>query len=175
MAKYVSFLRGINVGGRIIKMADLKACFEAMGFKNVSTLLQTGNVIFESDKAATDLKSQIEKALTKSFNYPARIWLIPLDDLQKIIAANPFADAGSDYHQYVIFFEGNLAKDFAAEVLESVGEEVKAGRNVVYWKVQKGMTLKSQRGKLLAKPKYRDFNTNRNINTLQKMLKLGQV
>jgi uncharacterized protein (DUF1697 family) len=53
MTKYVAFLRGINVGGRIIKMADLRICLEKAGFGDVKTILQTGNVIFESDISDT--------------------------------------------------------------------------------------------------------------------------
>jgi uncharacterized protein (DUF1697 family) len=68
MTKYVAFLRGINVGGRIIKMTKLKACFEKAGFSNVSTLLQTGNISFESDKKERELKTEIETLLTNTFN-----------------------------------------------------------------------------------------------------------
>ncbi|NCP46313.1 MAG: DUF1697 domain-containing protein, partial [Flavobacteriales bacterium] len=50
MNQYLALLRGINVGGNnIIKMVDLKACFEKMGFTDVKTYIQSGNVIFTSD------------------------------------------------------------------------------------------------------------------------------
>lgn len=170
MTKYVAFLRGINVGGRIIKKDELKACFEKAGYKNVTTWLQTGNVTFESDKQVSALKKEIEAALTKTFNYPAKVIVLSTANLKKIIEANPFEGAPKDYHQYVIFFENGLEKDFIAEVPEAKGEKTKAGQGVVYWKVQKGMTLQSQRGKLLTQAKYKNFNTNRNINTLKKIV-----
>jgi uncharacterized protein (DUF1697 family) len=91
--------------------------------------------------------------------------------LRKIIESNPFSGAPADYHQYVIFFENGLEKDFVSEVQEAKGEKTKAGKGVVYWKVKKGMTLQSQRGKLLTRPKYKNFNTNRNIRTLEKIVK----
>jgi uncharacterized protein (DUF1697 family) len=169
--KYVAFLRGVNVGGRIVNMAELKVCFEKLGFKNVSTLLNSGNVIFESDLKEPELKKKIEEALTKTFNYPAKVWVVSIEYVQKIVDANPFSDAPKDYHQYVIFMESDLEKDFVAEPMKLEGEEVKAGEGIVYWKVQKGLTLKSHRGKLLSKAKYKDRNTNRNINTLQRLLK----
>lgn len=170
MNKYAVFLRGINVGGRIIKMTDLKACFEKMGLKNVTTLLQSGNVIFESESDKTALKNKIEEGLTKTFNYPAKVWVESVNDIQKIVKDNPFAAAPPEYHQYVIFFENGLEKDFANEIVGTVDEDVKAGKGVAYWKVQKGLTLKSPHGKLLAKSKYKNLNTNRNINTLQKII-----
>ncbi len=171
MNKYVAFLRGINVGGRIIKMAELKACFEKAGFKDVSTLLQTGNVVFESNLTEPKLKKQIEELLTKEFNYPAKVQVISIKNLKKIVQDNPFANAPADYHQYVIFIENDLEIQLVADAGKQLGEEVKAGHAVVYWKVRKGQTLTTPFAKLLTKSKYKDFNTNRNINTLQKILK----
>lgn len=49
--EYAAFLRGVNVGGRVIKMAELKACFERVGFGDVRTFLQSGNVIFGSNSS----------------------------------------------------------------------------------------------------------------------------
>jgi len=171
MAKYAAFLRGINVGGRIIKMAELKTCLEKAGLEQVKTLLQSGNVTFESDKNASQLKSLIEETLTQTFNYPAKVWVIPLENIRKIVVANPFADASADYHQYVVFIENDLEVKLVAEAGKQLGEEVSVGPGVVYWKVQKGQTLKSPFAKLLSKSKYREFNTNRNINTLQKIVR----
>jgi uncharacterized protein (DUF1697 family) len=171
MAKYVAFLRGVNVGGRVIKMAELKTCFEKAGFKDVKTVLQSGNVIFESAKKQPALKSEIEKLLTKTFNYPAKAQVYSLDRLARIVKDYPFASQ-DDYHSYVIFLENGLEKDLVADVsqLDKKLEQIKSGQGVVYWRVQKGMTLKSHFAKLLTKSKYKDFNTNRNLNTLQKIL-----
>ncbi|WP_394993096.1 DUF1697 domain-containing protein [Emticicia sp.] len=55
MKKYIAFLRGINVGNIRIKMPDLKTAFEKMGFQNVATYLQTGNVVFDSEKSITEI------------------------------------------------------------------------------------------------------------------------
>jgi uncharacterized protein (DUF1697 family) len=169
--RYIAFLRGVNVGGRIVKMTELKACLEKAGLKNVQTILQSGNVIFESDKTHTpDLKQQIEETLTQTFSYPAKVQVISIENLKKIIQTNPFTDAPADYHQYVIFIENDLEAELVAEAGKQLGEAVQAGQGVVYWKVQKGQTLKTPFAKLLTKSKYKDFNTNRNINTLQKVV-----
>jgi uncharacterized protein (DUF1697 family) len=170
MSRYVALLRGVNVGGRIIKMAELKSCFEKMGFKNVATLLQSGNVVFESDLKEEELKKKIEDTLGKTFNYPAKVWVKSIENIQKIVEDNPFIGASKEHHQYVIFFENGLEKDFTEEPGNFNDEAVKAGNGVAYWKVQKGHTLKSSRGKLLTKAKYKNFNTNRNINTLNKII-----
>ena len=168
MTKYVALLRGINVGGRIIKKDELKACFEKLSLQNVKAVLQSGNVIFVSDLKSSELKQKIGAALTKTFNYPAKVWVFSVEELEKIIEANPFTDAPADYHQYVIFFEDGLEKEFVSEDIERGDEEVQAGNGVVYWKVQKGMTLKSARGKETSKAKYKN-STTRTINTLKKL------
>jgi uncharacterized protein (DUF1697 family) len=170
MTKYVAFLRGINVGGRIVKMADLKVCLEKGGLKNVKTILQTGNVVFESDQNEAQLKSLIEQTLTKTFSYPAKVQVLSIDNLNKTIKAYPFK-AKEGYHSYVIFIENGLEKDLAQEKsgLEGSLEQVAAGQGVVYWQVERGQTLKSTFGKILSKSKYKELNTNRNLNTLQKI------
>lgn len=68
--QYLALLRGINVGGNnIIKMTDLKSCFENMGFDDVLTYIQSGNVLFKSDeKNKTRLTNRIEMVLSEHFN-----------------------------------------------------------------------------------------------------------
>jgi uncharacterized protein (DUF1697 family) len=170
--KYVVFLRGINVGGRIVKMAELKTCLEKAGLKNVKTILQTGNVIFECDKTdISKLKQMIEAALTKSFNYPAKVQVFPAESLHKIIKGYPFGIAGVSQHDYVVFMENGLEKDILKEEFSlAVGEKVQAGVAVVYWRIDKGNTLKSDFAKQLTKSRYKNFNTNRNLKTLQKII-----
>lgn len=170
MTKYVAFLRGVNVGGRIIKMADLKTCLETAGFKNVSTFLQSGNVVLESAKKEPGLKAEIENLITKTFKYPAKVQVVSISNLKQIINNYPFK-AKEGFHNYIIFVENGLEKDFADEApkFDRNIEQIKPGKGVVYWQVERGQTLKSSCGKLLSKSKYKDFNTNRNINTLQKI------
>lgn len=171
MARYAAFLRGINVGGRIVKMADLRACLDKAGLQNVTTLLQSGNVVFESDLPPDDLKKLIETTLTETFDYPAKVQVMSLERLQKIVNEYPFGTADNQQHDYVIFIENGLEDTLLAEDYSlAVGEKVQAGAGVVYWRVDKGSTLKSDFVKVLAKTEYKEFNTNRNIKTLRKML-----
>jgi len=176
MTKYAAFLRGINVGGRIVKMADLKVCLEKAGLSDVRTLLQSGNVVFESEEGGASvpaLKSLIEAALSETFGYPAKVQVMPVEDLSKVVSKYPFGTAADGQHDYVIFMENGLEGELAVEPCRlAPGEQVAAGLGVVYWRVAKGSTLKSDFAKLLTKSKYRQFNTNRNIRTLRKMLAL---
>lgn len=174
MTKYVALLRGINVGGRIIKMDELKAAFEGIGFSNVTTLLQTGNVLFEAN--ATDpaeMKNEIEMIVGSTFNYPAKVQVYSLEEIKKIIKSYPFKHTSKDFQHYVVFLEPGFAEPLEREAiaLDNKVEEAKRSGGIIYWKVKKGMTLKSDFSKFLSRAPYKDANTVRNINTLQKLEK----
>jgi uncharacterized protein (DUF1697 family) len=170
--RYVAFLRGINVGGRTIPMAALRECCEEMGLDDVSTVLQSGNVLFRSAKGAVALKSTMEAGLRERFDYPARVQIYPLATLQQIVDASPFFESDPLTHSYVVFFEKGLEKQLMAEVGDgdNDGDRLELGEGVIYWRVPKGSTLQSGFAKQLTKARYKDFHTNRNINTLRKVL-----
>lgn len=171
--QYIILMRGVNVGGRNIKMAELKSCFEKNGYKNVQTILQTGNAIIETDeKNIPKLQKKIETKLTETFDYPAKILVITPKQLQDILVAFPFKNLSPDFHRYIIFTENNFEKELinSCGVLDKNIEEVAPGNNVVYWRVLKGNTLDSAFGKYMNKAAAKHFITNRNMNTLEKIL-----
>lgn len=94
MPTYITLLRGINVAGqKLIKMDELRRCFEEMKFKNVSTYIQSGNVIFESTKSDIGkIESIIEKGLKKSLGHEIQVFLRTVEEIKKIVKANPFKD-----------------------------------------------------------------------------------
>ena len=93
MKTYISLLRGINVGGhKKIVMADLRAMYQTLGFTNVASYVQSGNVVFdstESDPAA--LAVTIETQIETTFGFPVNVFIRDADDLRRIIDGNPFA------------------------------------------------------------------------------------
>ncbi|TME10176.1 MAG: DUF1697 domain-containing protein [Chloroflexi bacterium] len=171
MKHWVALLRGVNVGGRTIRMAELRSALEEAGLQNVETILQSGNVRFDSPDDAARLKDRLEKTLRERFGYDAKVQVVERDQLNRIVEAYPFGKADASRHDYVIFLERGLERDLAGEEVELGAQElVAAGDGVVYWRVDEGSTLKTNFAKLLTKAKYRDFNTNRNLNTLRKLL-----
>lgn len=89
--RWVALLRGINVGGnRVILMADLRACFEGMGFGDVATYIQSGNVVFEAPGATrAALVEQIEARLAEAFEYSARVVVRSGSEMRRVIEQAP--------------------------------------------------------------------------------------
>lgn len=169
---FIALLRGVNVGGnRIIKSADLKTCFERMRFHDVKVILQSGNVKFSSGMMdVSDVRVAVETNLRKKFDYPAKAVVITAETLNAIVGGYPFDAGDKDEQHYVVFLTEDVGRVMVREVkLNAEIEQVSAGKNVVYWRVQKGMTLKSDFGRLLSKAKYKEHNTVRNLNTLVKI------
>ena len=92
---WIALLRGINVGGKNkLAMKDLVATFEAMGFEDVKTYIQSGNVVFCCDETDPSIiADKIKSALLKSHNIDAPILTMRFKDLQKAAASNPFEGA----------------------------------------------------------------------------------
>jgi uncharacterized protein (DUF1697 family) len=107
MGIYISMLRGINVSGHnIIRMESLKATFSSLGFSNVNTYIQSGNVVFQSAEPDCDSLSEIiARQIRIDNNLDIRLITISLSRIQEIIAANPFlseaeANPGAMYITY---------------------------------------------------------------------------
>ncbi|HVF69309.1 MAG TPA: DUF1697 domain-containing protein, partial [Xanthomonadales bacterium] len=109
MTKYVAFLRGINVGGKNkVPMSDLKKTFESLGFQNVKTLLNSGNVIFEAGPSTDKVSKLIKTALEKNFKLPAgpiKVLVMTYDQLKTIAKKAPlgFGQTPAKYYSDVVF------------------------------------------------------------------------
>jgi uncharacterized protein (DUF1697 family) len=96
--RYVAFLRGINVGGhKPLKMADLRAAFQGLGFQEVRTVLASGNVVFDTaptggarEEEIAALGARIEAGLGQVFGYTVRLAVRRLSDLERLAASDPF-------------------------------------------------------------------------------------
>jgi uncharacterized protein (DUF1697 family) len=91
MPSYVALLRGINVGGKnLIKMPALEACFEANGFEDVATYIQSGNVLFgSSETRASELANTIEEVLGREFGYAATVVVRNRKQMRAIVDRAP--------------------------------------------------------------------------------------
>jgi len=93
MTKYISILRGINVGtGRKVPMADLKKLCQNMGLENVQTYIQSGNVVFElpQPESVSELETRLQKAFTETFGFDIPVLIRTDREWAESIAQNPF-------------------------------------------------------------------------------------
>lgn len=95
MTVFVAFLRGVNLGKRTVKSADLAAAFEAMGFAKARTLIASGNVIFEAD-AEPNLAARIEAGLKQKFGFEIGTVLRTQQALREMVKAEPFKSIAAD-------------------------------------------------------------------------------
>lgn len=173
--EYVALLRGINVGGNgIIRMADLKECFEGAGFQNVSTYIQSGNVLFSSPQQdALKLAGEIEKALEKSFKFQPRTLVVAAPDLKKICQQAPpgFGSQPDKYRSDVIFLFPTLSvKEALAEIkIKPEVDQVFAGQQVLYFSRLIEKATQSRLSRIVSSPIYQHL-TIRNWNTTCKLL-----
>lgn len=127
MNQYIAFLRGINLGKRRIKMPELQRRFKQLKFANVSTLIASGNVIFESRRAdATKVEEQIEQHLARELGYEVDTFVRTRRAVMAIATAEPFseADMASDANTINVgLFKTPLPADVARK-LEAVRTEV---------------------------------------------------
>ncbi len=173
MPVFISLLRGINVGGnKKIKMADLKDLYASLGFTKVKTLLQSGNVVFESETRDSDqLAQQIETAIEGHFGFQVRIIMRTAAELKSIIERNPFSEkALAEPSKLLVMF---LLEQLDASKLEAVMESYEGpeqlhlkGRELHIF-YPEGMG-RSKLDRTLGKVKM--VNTGRNWNTVTKLL-----
>ena len=180
MHTYVALLRGINVGGKnLIKMTDLAACFQALGFSNVHTYIQSGNVIFSTDETdQSRLAGSLEEALARTFQYDASVVLRSLAQMHLIIAQAPdgFGGHPATYRYDVIFLKEPLtAADAMQHVRVKEGvDQAFAGDGVLYFSRLISKASQSQITRIISSPIYRQL-TIRNWNTSTRLLELMEM
>lgn len=93
MNTYICLLRGINVSGqKLIKMKELQLMFESLGYKEVKTYIQSGNIVFKSEQQSLEtLTNQIHRQILSVFGFDVSVTLLDSLDLERIHKANPFA------------------------------------------------------------------------------------
>ncbi|KLO45212.1 pyridoxamine 5-phosphate oxidase [Mycobacterium nebraskense] len=173
MTTYAAFLRGVNVGGVNLKMAEVARALTDAGFSNVRTILASGNVVLESSAGAAAVRKKAEATLREMFGYDAWVLVYDLATVRAIVAAYPFEPEVDGYQSYVTFVADNAALDELAALGEDAGpdERIAPGTGVIYWQVPKGGTLDSTIGKTMGKPRYKSSTTTRNLRTLAKVLR----
>lgn len=176
MGVYVALLRGINVGGKnLIKMPALKECFEAGGFDDVATYIQSGNVLFRATGSATALAERIEKILTKSFDYQATVVVRTRAQMRATVENAP-PGFGADPKRYlcdVVFLKEPLTASTALNQvpLREEVDEAWAGRGVLYLQRLSSRAAQSRINRIASLPIYKNM-TLRSWSTTTRLVTL---
>jgi uncharacterized protein (DUF1697 family) len=170
MTGYAAFMRGVNVGGVNLKMADVAKALTDAGFSNVKTVLASGNVLLESRAKVDSVRKKAESALRDAFGYDAWVLAYDLDTVASISQGYPFEREVAEHHSYVTFVSDADVLDDLASLEPGHGEKIERGEGVIYWQVARSKTLDSAMGKTMGKKRYKSSTTTRNLRTLDKVL-----
>jgi uncharacterized protein (DUF1697 family) len=171
MTKYAAFLRGVNVGGVNLKMAEVAKALTDAGFDNVRTILASGNVLLESRSKIDAVRKKAEKALRDAFGYDAWVLAYDIDTVAAVAAAYPFEREVPEHHSYVTFVSDPDVLDELAALEPGPSELIERGEGVVYWQVPRTKSLESSMGKTMGQKRYKSSTTTRNLRTLEKVLR----
>lgn len=181
MPTFISMLRGINVGGsKPIRMADLKAAYEALGLLNVQTYVNSGNVVFDTSQfTAPELVTKLEAQFKKAFGHDIPLIIRDTAAFKKIIANNPFLKSGREINEerlYVTFLAETPTKDLVKNLVvpQSQDDEyvVKGQEIYLYCPMGYGTTKLSNN---LFEKKLKVSATSRNWRTTNALYQIAKV
>ena len=167
--RYVAFLRGINVGGnKKVEMSKLKEVFQSLGFNNVFTYINSGNVIFESNKKDF---SQIEKVLGKNFGFEIKIVIRDAENIKKLCNQIPYKfQNNAEQKTDVLFLWDEFDKKSTLNLIETNPkvDTLQYISGAIIWSVQKSNYAKSGMKNFIGTKVYKNM-TARNVNTVRKI------
>ena len=175
--RYVALLRGINVGGNNpVRMSDLKACLVVAGFTDVTTYINSGNVIFDTQRSRRDvLTSRVERMLHDTFDLPIAVVLRTRDEMTFIVKEAPkgFGSRPDEFRYDVAYLkEPLLARDALKDVPTKDGvDRIWPGKGVLYMSRLTARASQSATTKMIGTPSYK-LITIRNWNTTLKILSM---
>jgi uncharacterized protein (DUF1697 family) len=171
MARLVGLLRGINLGAkRRVPMADLRELMAELGYEDVRTVLQSGNVIFTGAKASA--QKTLEAALEARYGFKVDVVLRTMDELRAVVDDEPFGDEADNLTRYfVVFLPSAPDADALGKLQEQdfVPDKLAANGREIYAWCPDGMQ-NSRLMKALGKPGIAPTATVRNMSTVKKLL-----
>jgi len=172
MTRYVAFLRAVNVGGRTVRMEELRRAFEAIPLANVATFIASGNVLFDSKKTGTPLERTIEHALRAALGFDVATMVRSGADLRSVVEQVEVRGMthGGGVTLYVGFLKDEPVRSAAAAAaaLSNEVDLISVHGRELYWQCHKSFSDSTVSGarleRLLA-----TAATLRNFNTVQKL------
>ncbi len=175
---YVAFLRGINVGGhKKIKMADLRLILEGLGYNDVTTYIQSGNVVFKSDvDDQGKLETQISEAIKTRYGFEVPVLVKTRSALKHIVDNNPFADPEdlATNKIYFVLLKGIPTKEDIKTTSTIIfdNEKFKITSECVYIRYALGAG-KAKCNSNFFESKLKVISTSRNYRTMTKLIEMS--
>ncbi len=167
MATFIALLRAVNVGGTgKLPMAELKRMCEAALFTDVRTYIASGNVVFNSDATAAEVKLVLERAMLAYAGKSVAVMVRSAAEMAEVLRANPFPDAAPN-RTMAIFLDRAPDADTLEKVSGRQDEEVALGKREIYVHYGAGM------GTSKLKVPGADIGTARNMNTVAKLVAMA--
>jgi uncharacterized protein (DUF1697 family) len=169
---HLALLRGINVGGKnLVKMADLRAAFEAMGFVGVATYIQSGNVLFRGPRARrAELSARIESELSRRFGIELKVVVLTAAEMRRVVEGAPPGFGAASHLSDVIFLRPPMTakRAFALVELRDGIDAAWEGKAVLYFSRVASRASGSRLSRLAARPEYKEM-TVRSWSTTTKL------
>jgi len=174
--KYVAFLRGINVGGHHkVPMADLKTLLEKKGLKNIVTLLNSGNIIFDTNPDKNEnIEEVISTSLEKHFGFPVPTVVRRAEAINELFNANPFDDVlvTKDIRLYISLMKKNVDSNLELPWISSdQSYEIRYKKDQNILSVLDLSISKTPKAMEILEKTYGKNITTRNWNTIERIVK----
>ena len=167
MTSYVALLRAVNVGGRQLKMADLKNIAVKIGLDSPRTFIASGNLLFASGKSEAAVKHELEATLTDHMGKTVEVMVRTADEMRAVVAANPFADERAN-RVVAIFFDRAPPREAVDGAKNVADERLALGSREIYVHYPSGLGQSKLRlgGKAVG--------TARNMNSVARLAELAK-
>jgi uncharacterized protein (DUF1697 family) len=167
VTSFVALLRAVNIGGRQLKMEDLKRIASNLGLKSPRTFIASGNLLFSSSKAEAIVKSDLEETLAKHMGKPVEVMVRTAAELAATIKANPFPDEPGN-RVVTIFFDGPPSAEAIDSAKNIADERLALGTREIY------VHYPSGQGRSKLRLGTRAPGTARNMNTVARLAELAK-
>lgn len=177
MPQTIALLRGVNVGGhRKIKMADLKTLLTDLGFTNITTYIQSGNILFDSPAETNpiEIADRIKRGIQTQFGFDVPVVVLDAEKLEKAVAQNPFKDADlSQLHITFLSEEPPAAEQNSIKAVDFTPDAFAIQGAFVFLKIE-GSYHKTKLSNAFFEKKLNRAATTRNWKTVLKLLELSK-
>lgn len=180
MQKYIALLRGINIGGhKIIPMAQLKELFVELGFSNVSTYIQSGNVVFKAKKQSLEkIKTLIERGIENTFGFSSTLFVFEAETISRVLTENPFRDRKLNEGEKVYFTllsdEPGTTEIAKLKTFPNDADEFEIIGKTLYVLCKKGYSQTLFTTNFVEK-NLKVHGTSRNLETITKLVKMTEA